>query len=640
MKKIVLILAAIILLIASDCFGYKQEIVWMPMSDGVELYTVIWYPNEMQADEKLPIVLVRTIYGAGTANANASTLPKNIIVDNLRYIFIEQDIRGTTKSPGKFYGLQEEGAKNKDGYDAIDWITKQKWSNGKVCMYGLSNSAHSQYFTVLTNPPNLVCGFANCGTWDTHLDLFYPGGVFRFAFYNWLVYTLNNYEAGQMLLDSSSINCESAKLADLSRRKEKFNIPIFHVAGWYDYILGPSDLKAFYDINYFGGENAKGKQKVMIGPWVHYPVGVRNVGSITFPQNAAVDISQLAYDWFEYWMNGKKDNRIADYPNLSLYLMGPVDTAGYWNNWLYYQDWPFTDTDTIRFYPSNDETLSKQKPNENQKTLIYDPDNPFQGLTIENGPQDLSSKWSDRKILTFKTPIYDEPYDIFGGIKFEVYLSSDREDTDVISQMVDIYPDGRIIPLTLGVLKARYRSDFEKEDFLIPDEIAKMTIDFHHIAYTIVPGHKLGLLLSCSNSSMYWPNPNTRDPVNRPKDTLIANNTFHFGGNNATVLVLPIRKPGAVSVNENIKKQDITISPNPFTESTSIHYELQTAGRVRIDIFNSLGEKITTLVDEWQETGKHNYELGIRNYELSAGMYFYRIQIGDRIESGKLILIR
>ena len=96
-----------------------------------------------------------------------------------------------------------------------------------------------------------------------------------------------------------------------------------------------------------------------------------------------------------------------------------------------------------------------------------------------------------------------------------------------------------------------------------------------------------------------------------------------------------------VDVEDNIvKSNSVSISPNPFSESTSINYELQTPGRVKIDIFNSLGEKITTLVDEWQEAGKYNYELRIKNYELSAGMYYYRMQIGNRFESGKLLLIK
>ncbi len=82
------------------------------------------------------------------------------------------------------------------------------------------------------------------------------------------------------------------------------------------------------------------------------------------------------------------------------------------------------------------------------------------------------------------------------------------------------------------------------------------------------------------------------------------------------------------------------ISPNPFSKATSINYQLQTAGRVKIDIFNSLGKKITTLIDEWQEAGNHSCEFGVRNYELSAGMYYYRIQVGERTESGRLLLIK
>lgn len=84
------------------------------------------------------------------------------------------------------------------------------------------------------------------------------------------------------------------------------------------------------------------------------------------------------------------------------------------------------------------------------------------------------------------------------------------------------------------------------------------------------------------------------------------------------------------------------IHPNPFSESTTINYELQTADRVKIDIFNSLGEKITTLVDEWQEAGRHNTVFGvgaIHELPLQSGMYYYRIQIGERVENGKLLLI-
>jgi hypothetical protein len=93
-------------------------------------------------------------------------------------------------------------------------------------------------------------------------------------------------------------------------------------------------------------------------------------------------------------------------------------------------------------------------------------------------------------------------------------------------------------------------------------------------------------------------------------------------------------------VTQTEKYSLIKVYPNPFSESTKIYYELNDANNVRLYIFNSLGEKITTLVDEWQEEGRHNCELRITNYELCSGMYYYRIQIGERIESGKMVLIR
>jgi hypothetical protein len=87
----------------------------------------------------------------------------------------------------------------------------------------------------------------------------------------------------------------------------------------------------------------------------------------------------------------------------------------------------------------------------------------------------------------------------------------------------------------------------------------------------------------------------------------------------------------------------ITVSPNPFSKSTTINYELQTTDRVRIDIYSSIGEKIHTLLDEFQEAGSHNatFSVGAQLVvPIQTGLYYFRIQIGKRIESGKLILVK
>jgi hypothetical protein len=92
------------------------------------------------------------------------------------------------------------------------------------------------------------------------------------------------------------------------------------------------------------------------------------------------------------------------------------------------------------------------------------------------------------------------------------------------------------------------------------------------------------------------------------------------------------------NISDVMNYQLIKNYPNPFSESTVISYQLSEAGKVKIEIYNSIGEKITTLVDEFQDAESHNavFEAG----KLPQGMYYYRMQIGERIENGKLMLVK
>ncbi|OGU15180.1 MAG: hypothetical protein A2X61_15125 [Ignavibacteria bacterium GWB2_35_12] len=69
----------------------------------------------------------------------------------------------------------------------------------------------------------------------------------------------------------------------------------------------------------------------------------------------------------------------------------------------------------------------------------------------------------------------------------------------------------------------------------------------------------------------------------------------------------------------------LSISPNPFSESSVISWQSAVGGRVRIEIYNSIGNKITTLVDEYMDAGKHNFLLSINNYQLADGVYYIQL---------------
>ncbi|MCD6160794.1 MAG: T9SS type A sorting domain-containing protein [candidate division Zixibacteria bacterium] len=83
--------------------------------------------------------------------------------------------------------------------------------------------------------------------------------------------------------------------------------------------------------------------------------------------------------------------------------------------------------------------------------------------------------------------------------------------------------------------------------------------------------------------------------------------------------------------------------PNPFNPTTNISYELPSDGIVNLEIFDILGRKVRTLVDEYQSAGRQTIIWNSRdsdNNPVSAGIYFYRLQAGDSQIVKKMVLLK
>ncbi len=78
--------------------------------------------------------------------------------------------------------------------------------------------------------------------------------------------------------------------------------------------------------------------------------------------------------------------------------------------------------------------------------------------------------------------------------------------------------------------------------------------------------------------------------------------------------------------------------PNPFNPTTTIKYSIPSDGFVKLSIFNSIGEEVSTLVNEFKPGG--SYEVKIKGDGLTSGVYFYRIQAGSFIETKKMVLMK
>ena len=78
--------------------------------------------------------------------------------------------------------------------------------------------------------------------------------------------------------------------------------------------------------------------------------------------------------------------------------------------------------------------------------------------------------------------------------------------------------------------------------------------------------------------------------------------------------------------------------PNPFNPSTTIRYALPSRAQVTLTVFNTLGQHVATLVNEIQDPGYHDVRFD--GSGLASGVYFYRLQAGDVVQSKKLIVLR
>ena len=78
--------------------------------------------------------------------------------------------------------------------------------------------------------------------------------------------------------------------------------------------------------------------------------------------------------------------------------------------------------------------------------------------------------------------------------------------------------------------------------------------------------------------------------------------------------------------------------PNPFNPSTTIEFDLPKTGNVNLKIFNILGEEVVTLLSASLLSGSHSVEWNASNF--ASGVYLYRLQAGDYVETRKMIILR
>lgn len=515
--------------------------VMVPMRDGKELATDIYLPTPDALG--LPALLIRSPAGrkALPAVSNLSLLREG-------YVIAIQETRSASDAEGKTMPCVDDAD---DGLDTIKWLSKSKYTNGKIGSIGPSALGIAQLMLAPSCPDSLKAQYIlfACGSVFHHAA--YPQGqLHKHQIESWLGYYAKDPSHTKKLKKERHYS-DFWKKMNSSLRAHAVRVPAVFVAGWYDTFLSGT-LDAFLARQQKGGHGARGEQKLIIGPWAHFWPAVKTLGDYEVPQQGQTppfDISPKR--WFAHYLKGEK-NGIEKIPPITYYVMGPFDgTPSKGNVWKTAKMWPIPST-PVEFYLTADQGLQEKVGEKNEKefTYRYDPENPVptlggRNLFIESGPKDQRMIESRNDVISFTTPPLQEDLEVTGILKAKIFFQTDAPDTDLVLRLTDVYPDGKSLLVSdnavrLGSLYKDTRSS-SKFDNPVPHEIE---VDLHATSLVFAKGHRIRLSVTSSNYPRFEKNLNVLldEEGNHTSPPKIALNSLLVGPKHPSCLILPIVK--------------------------------------------------------------------------------------------------
>jgi len=349
------------------------------MSDGAKLSTDVFRPAG--ETKPLPVIFVRGPYGKLRAKSARGFCDHG-------YVLVTQNSRSRHDSKGPdIVAFQDDGwGKHRDGHDSIRWIAEQKWCDGKVAGWGGSALGITQNLMAPGAPDALQAQFIAVAYSDMYSQSAYQGGVWRKA----LVETwLGNNRFGPKSLRSYRAHPKNDafwQAMNAESQADRVNTPAIFYGGWYDIFL-QGTLNSFTTIHNHGGDGARGKCRLIIGPWAHGPFDGLKYPASADRKPAAAD----AFRFFDYWLKGTDTG--VDYKPVHYYVMGdPDDRTAPGNFWRSADNWP-PPSKPATYYLQTGGVLSTELPTSNRakKTFRYNPKKPVptvggQNLVLEKGP--------------------------------------------------------------------------------------------------------------------------------------------------------------------------------------------------------------------------------------------------------------
>lgn len=565
--------------------------VGVPMRDQVKLATDIYRPDTTGT---FPVILVRTPYKKDLNELQARYYARR------GYVFAVQDCRGRFASAGVWRPFFNEP---RDGYDAIEWLAAQPWSNGKVGMIGGSYLGWVQWWAARELPPHLVTIIPNVSPPDPYFNIPYEYGAFFLLGAIWwadileqkatadisgkLMSEIGNKKYVRLLrklpvieLDKSVLGKENSywrewiqhpdndsywDQVNFLERLKKLAIPVYHQSGWFDGDGIGSKLNYLAMV-----KHGHPYQKLVLGPWGHTAQATRLGPNATdFGPNAIIDLETSYTRWLDRWLLGI-DNGINKEPLVSLFVMGS-------NKWLHGDIYPLPQTRFTKLYLTSKGQANSSRGNGRlafeppadsfsvPDTFTYNPADPTPDPRFFFDPEDLTEKSDDSltvksveaeiarqqafygqvneerpDILVYDTPPLNESLTFVGPISAVLYASSSAKDTDWFMRLSTVGTDGKVFPLVHGVIRARYRNSFSKPELLKPGEICEYRLDMWQTGITVPTGNRLRVEVASASFPSFSRNLNTGKHNETGTSFKSAKQTIYHDNKYPSHILLPV----------------------------------------------------------------------------------------------------
>lgn len=516
--------------------------VHVPMSDGTFLAADLFLPD---ASGRFPVVF--DYYPYRKDDTTASRLREHRYFARHGYVAIALDVRGTGNSGGVAvdeYVLQEQ----LDAVDAIEWMSKQPWSNGNVGMFGISYGGFNSVQVAMHRPPALkaICPMYftdNRYTDDCH----YKGGALQ------MLYDIGTYGLSMVVRNAMppyprGTGAEWARIWEEHLESEPWILRWLENQTLNDYWRHGSLCEDYGAIEcavyIFGGwrdgytncnlrtfQHLRCPKKALIGPWLHI------VPELGVP-GPRIDHIYEMIRFFDYWLKGI-DNGVMDEPPITIYVQrydpprAERDiTSGFWRH---ESDWPLDRVAARPLYLGESGALESEAPaSRSVASYEYHPTagttfGMFSGgypqiLPVDQRLEDAySSNWTSEPLRG--------AVEILGRPEALLTVAATAEIATIAVRLIDVAPDGTAALVTKGALNLTHRDSHEDPSPLVPGRQYEIAVPLDATSWLFEPGHRIRLSIGGADFPNVWPSPR------------LYTGQIYFGGRHDSRLVLPVVGP-------------------------------------------------------------------------------------------------